>query len=418
MRSFQLVTLTPAQFDEFSAREPHGNFQQTAAMASLRTAEGTETELLGVAENGCTVAEALFETHHTRLSTFAEVHDGPLFDYHDAELRSFFLAQLKAHAKAKGAAQLSITPETPYRRRSSQGEPIAGELPDDETVAELEALGFKHEGFTVGYTAVPRWRYVKDLSGISDGKALLKSYSKRTQWSVKRAAAMGVHVRELGAGELGVFADIEKATADRRGFGFRGREYFERFKEAFGDAAHFLVAEIHIAEYAQQMRERVAGLERKVAALQAKHAERPTTKTERQLGEESRNLAAARKRLAEAQEFAADGDVLPAAVSLFVEHPNETIYLFSGSDERYKTFYPSALIQYEAMLRYCVERGVARYNFYGIDGVFGDPDSEGHGVLEFKQGFDGEVEELPGEFTAVVRPLTYRLKTLLHHLHS
>ena len=54
------------------------------------------------------------------------------------------------------------------------------------------------------------------------------------------------------------------------------------------------------------------------------------------------------------------------------------------------------------MLRLCVEQGITRYNFYGIDGVFDDPNSEGHGVLEFKQGFNGYVEELPGEFTLPV----------------
>ncbi len=37
-----------------------------------------------------------------------------------------------------------------------------------------------------------------------------------------------------------------------------------------------------------------------------------------------------------------------------------------------------------------------------IDGVFDDPTSVGRGVLEFKQGFNGYVEELPGEFTLPV----------------
>ena len=66
----------------------------------------------------------------------------------------------------------------------------------------------------MGYTAVPRWRYLKDLTGITDEKSLLKSYDKRTQWSVKRAQSMGVHVRELSDDELGVFARIEQQTAD------------------------------------------------------------------------------------------------------------------------------------------------------------------------------------------------------------
>ena len=80
-----------------------------------------------------------------------------------------------------------------------------------------------------------------------------------------------------------------------------------------------------------------------------------------------------------------------------MEHPREVIYLFSGSVEQYKPFYASALIQHDAMLHFCVEHGLSRYNFYGIDGVFDDPDDEGRGVLEFKQGFNGYVEELPGK---------------------
>ena len=108
--------------------------------------------------------------------------------------------------------------------------------------------------------------------------------------------------------------------------------------------------------------------------------------------------------------------VLPAAASLFVEHARETVYLFSGSVEKYKPFYASALIQHDAMLHLCVERGVARYNFYGIDGVFDDPNSEGRGVLEFKQGFNGYVEELMGSFVLPVRPLAFKLKTSVRKL--
>ena len=172
-----------------------------------------------------------------------------------------------------------------------------------------------------------------------------------------------------------------------------------------------MVAQIHIGEYIADMESKCDALRKKVDVLQAKYDEHPTTKTERQLGEESRNLAAAEKRLTEAAEYAKDGDVLPAAASLFVEHARETVYLFSGSVEKYKPFYASALIQHDAMLHLCVERGVTRYNFYGINGVFDDPEDEGRGVLEFKQGFNGYVEELMGSFVLPVRPLTFKLKT-------
>ncbi|MBW3089661.1 aminoacyltransferase [Bifidobacterium miconisargentati] len=422
MRDFVLVRLSDDEFDEFSAKHPQGNFQQTSAMGRLRAAQGVDVEYLAVKEHDDIVAAALFETHRSRLSTFAAIHDGPMVDYHDVELLTFLMTQLKAHAKAKGASQLEITPETPYRLRDSDGQPLLagaeGAQPDDALLSNLESIGFRHGGFTVGYTAVPRWRYLKDLTGIETESDLLKSYDKRTQWSVKRARSMGVHVRELADDELGVFAAIEQQTAERRSFEYRGEEYFHRFKKAFGAKAHFMVAEIHIDEYVKDMTAKREALAAKVESLTAKNAEHPTTKTERQLGEESRNLAAAEKRLKEAAELAKKGDVLPAAASLFVEHPRETIYLFSGSVEEYKPFYASALIQHEAMLHLCLERGVSRYNFYGIDGVFDDPDDEGRGVLEFKQGFNGYVEELPGEFELTVKPLAYALKQLAHKVLS
>lgn len=87
----------------------------------------------------------------------------------------------------------------------------------------------------------------------------------------------------------------------------------------------------------------------------------------------------------------------------------------------YKPFYASALIQHEAMLRYCVQGvepfgHVDLYDFYGIDGIFDDPDDEGRGVLEFKQGFNGYVVEMPGDFMKVLRPVTYRAQRLAHKL--
>lgn len=143
---------------------------------------------------------------------------------------------------------------------------------------------------------------------------------------------------------------------------------------------------------------------------------RPTTRIERQLGEESRNLAAADKRLAEVEGYARKGDVLPAAASMFVSHPNEVVYQYSGSLEEYKPFYASALIQYEAMLHLCVEKGVPRYNFYGISGVFDDPNDEGRGVLEFKQGFNGYVEQMVGKFTLPVDKFRFGVSNLAHKL--
>lgn len=411
--TYEIVTITPEEFDEFSMHHPQGNFQQSLGMVNVAKHHADAFDFVGVRREGALMAACSIAYERGGFGERGYIWLGPLCDAHDEGLLATMTDGIRRSARRHHAVSVICWPNLVYQQRDSQGEPDG--MPDDASLKAYESLGWRHAGFTRGYGAVVnRWVYVKDLTGLGDGPALMKSFDKRTQWSVKRSLSMGVRVRELGIDELDVFEKIETATAERRHFRGRGLEYFRQFKQAFGDKSHFMVAEIHLDEYLADMTAKRDALKTKVEGLQAKYDERPTTRIERQLGEEGRNLAAAEKRLAEAAEFAKDGDVLPAAASLFVEHPNEVVYLFSGSVERYKPFYASALIQYEAMLHLCVERGVNRYNFYGIDGIFDDPDDEGRGVLEFKQGFNGNVEELLGEFTLPVDKLRFGVSELAH----
>ena len=68
------------------------------------------------------------------------------------------------------------------------------------------------------------------------------------------------------------------------------------------------------------------------------------------------------------------------------------------------------------MMVKCIERGIPRYNLYGINGLFTPENNPGFGVLEFKQRFNGFVEEMPGEFVLPVKPLVYAAKQLAHKL--
>lgn len=413
MRQFTFTTLTREEFADFASRDAHGNFQQTTMMADLRNTEGLTTDYVGVVErvgdSSSVVAAALLCTHCSKAATFCSVYDGPLCDFDDHDLTVFFMDKLAEFAKKKHAVHLDITPEQPYQIRLEDGKITDKYAPDSMMMQDLAAAHMQHQGFTRGYTAVPRWRFVKDLTGITTDKELLKSYSKRTQWSIKRAQTMGVQVRRIGIDELNLFASIEQATAERRHFEYRGEAYFKKFAQAFGDDVYFYIAEINTQRSVEEMQKKVHNQQAKVDQLTAKISQRSTTKLQRQLNEETNNLAAAQKRLAEAERLAQRGAVIPVAASMFVTTAQETVYLFSGSVEEYKSYYGSALIQFTAMLHLCVERGVTRYNFYGIDGIFDDPNSEGRGVLEFKQGFNGYVEELPGEFMRVLHPMKYKL---------
>ena len=60
------------------------------------------------------------------------------------------------------------------------------------------------------------------------------------------------------------------------------------------------------------------------------------------------------------------------------------------------------------LLEDCLERGVKRANFYGIDGDF----SENNKLLEFKSGFGVDIEEYIGGFRLILQPGKYRLNNV------
>ncbi len=428
-RTFTCSDITPDEMDAFSATHPQGNFQQASGMGRVRQANGVAVSYLGFYKNGELVAATQFEVHGHGLGTFAEVHDGPLADFHDRELTSYVFSQLRARAKAAGAAQLVVTPEKPYRTRNSAGEPLDAEGaslagvpagvetgPDDEGIASITSCGLAHEGFPVGYQAVPRWRYLKDLTGLTDDKALLASYSKNTKRNVRIAHDNGVVVRRIGRDELGLFHDICELSCEKQGFENKPVSYFEQIYDAMGDAAEFNVAFIDTAEHLAIWEKKRDAFAADIAKLEKSlETARTPEKVERKLADVRKKHEAALRRVETAHEYETVGAHIPAAAALFIWHPRECVYLFSGSDATYAKFYAATAIQHHVMGE-CIERGCARYNFYGINGVFDDPNDPGRGLLEFKQGFEGYVEELMGYFEMPVRPAVYAAKRLAHKL--
>lgn len=129
----------------------------------------------------------------------------------------------------------------------------------------------------------------------------------------------------------------------------------------------------------------------------------------------TRNLTATERRLDEARALTTHGSVIPAACALFVEHRRETVYLTAGALPEYRAYQSPALLVHEGMLRLCVNSTQPRrFNMYGITGVFNDPDDEGRGVLEFKQGFNGHAEELVGACTLPTSTIRYKLVEAVH----
>ena len=68
--------------------------------------------------------------------------------------------------------------------------------------------------------------------------------------------------------------------------------------------------------------------------------------------------------------------------------------------------FQSAYTLHFAGMKYAIENNYARYNFYGISGVF-DEKNPLFGLYSFKRDFGGKVVELIGEFDLVIDKFAY-----------
>ncbi|NEG69753.1 aminoacyltransferase [Bifidobacterium choloepi] len=407
--------LTEEELDELSATSPAGGFQQTSRFVEMEKASGTQTEIVGlVDEHDRPVAGTLVAYTPGKMGVQGSVWLGPLVDADNPAMVTAMTGALRASAKRHGAISVAAWPGDLYRKYTSDGEPDG--QPEAALMENYGNAGWRHEGFTRGYgSIINNWVYVKDLTGLDTPDALLKTYSKNTRRNVKIARNSAVQVRRMDRAELDVFHAICELSSEKQHFQNRDLAYFQRLYDAFGDHADFMVAEIHLDDYLAGWEDKLAKFSRDETRLEKSLQ---TTKypedVERKLKTAKQNVESAHRRIADAkQRIERDGHVVPAAVGLFIWHERELVYYSSGSDERYAKFYAPTALQHEMMSR-AIARGLNRYNFYGISGIFDDPSDPGRGVLEFKQGFNGYVEELPGQFTLPVSKLRFAALQAAH----
>ena len=353
--NFKLIT--PEEFRKYAAKSPYKSFTQTPEIASLRESNGWTPYYFGVEEDGKLQAAAMLVAKPTFLgkSTYY-CPGGPLLDYENRELVNFFFKNLKNYAKSHNGYVLSIDPYYELIERARDGEKKEGGFNHEKALRNIKNLGFQPVPSTM-----PKYLFVLELKNRTKDQ-LFADLKRNTRNHVRKAEKMGVKVRELKREELNIFKQITESTSNRRHFTDRPLSYYEQMYDLFHDRGEvqFLLAEAEI-----------------------------------------------------------EGKATPLSAAMFMLYGDEVIYLYSGSDEKYmKDYNAQYLIQWH-MIKFALQNGFKRYNFYGIQGL-PDKSSKDYGIYDFKKGFTstetGRVIELLGAHELPVNSIFYNLHQLLSKL--
>lgn len=402
-----LTTISKDEFTSFANTVSHRSFIQSVEMADLLERRGNTVQLIAWKQNDQVQVAAILYSLPMTGGLHMEINSGPLYQ-NKAKLQPFYAA-LKDYAKENGAMELVIKPYDTYQTFDSDGNPTSEE--QTHFLDTLKSLGYQHDGLTTGYPGgEPDWHYVKDMDSITE-KNLLNSFSKKGKPLVKKAKSFGIELKRLNRDELQLFKDITSSTSDRRDYQDKTLDYYQTFYDSFEDKADFMIATLNFHHYYTNLEKDQAKLAQKIEKLQKDLEGNPNSeKKQNQLREFSSQFDTFEVRKKEAKEYIekyGNQDVILAG-SLFVYMPQESTYLFSGSYTEFNKFYAPAVLQ-EYMMLETIKRGIPRYNFLGIQGIFDGSD----GVLRFKQNFNGYIVRKMGTFRYYPRPLKHKLISLI-----
>ncbi len=421
----KLIELSKEEFKKFADKNSEITFHQTKNWAELKKRNNWEAHYIGLEDKKEIKAGALILSKTLPIIKKKMFYSprGFLIDYNNYSLLKTFTTKIKEYAKKNNAIFIKIDPYVEYKQRDINGDLVKDGIDNSKAIDNLKKLGYKHFGFNIMQdTLQPRWMHVietKDRS-LED---VMKDMESKTRQIIRKNEKCAIHCREIERNELKVFKNIMKHTGDRREFIDRPLSYYENMWDTLHEDGilKIMIAEIDFNEYEQNTKEelnnvkkeledRIYKKENNILKMNEKKFKQNNKKDEDAIKRLENQLEKIKKLKKEHGEKALLGGIL------FLIYGNEVLSLYGGSLKNLMQFQSAYTLHFEGV-KYAVEKGYDRYNFYGITGDFSTSNPL-YGLYLFKKSFGGHVVELIGEFDLVISKFwykTYKLAFKLYH---
>lgn len=411
--------LTENEFDSFSKSYPNSNLWQSKYMASMRERRGFTNYYVGILKDDEIIAACFLSGRTVFLGKmYFQLLRGPLIDYKDKELFTYFHEQLVQFLKEHQCLYFHVDPYVEYVQRDLDGNQVEDGFNNEDVYKTFMELGYTHEGFTRGInmTREPRWIYTIDIKDKTS-QEVLSNMERRASRSIKHALNYQIKVEELDREHLSTFENIVQETGERRGFENRSNDYYETIYDTYHPDGYvkFLKAVMNLEDYKKDLMKDLEKSQKVVDTSMKRLEQQESPKIRRKMNLAQEQIENIHKKIDNANEIIKENGVeITLASGVFFLYGNEILCLMSGADERFIHF-QGLYAMHWYIIQWGIEHGYSRYNLYGISGIF-DSSSEDYGVYMFKKGFNGEVVELLGDFEYVVDQPKYSLYTTLRNI--
>lgn len=368
------------EHDEFVKSHPLCNLLQSSAWARVK--DNWNHGIVGVKENGRLVASALVLIKPLPLSfSVLYLPRGPILDYENQELVSFFFTHFKRFAKRYHAIYTVFDPAI-HCNDYSLDEVNEHRYPAMESIiAHLKEHGAIFQGYTKSIEETIQPRYHANVY-ISDH--FEEGFTKSGKKSLGIAEKKKIHMKQVGIEGVEEFAKVMHATEARKQISLRDASYFTKVMDAYGEDAFLCLAILPLRELYTESKDKLNQVENDLDAC-PEHAKKKRFTLQEQKDSLTREVKELSKQIEE------HGDEVTVAGGLCVKFGPSSELLYAGMNDTYKRYMAPYLTFYTCM-KWSFEHGCNSCNMGGIEGDFKG------GLTKFKANFHPTINEYIGEF--------------------
>ena len=377
-----LTDINNEKYTEFIKSHKHGNMMQAIEWSAIKNTWGAVRVAVSDDEDNIIAAAQVL----TRKGLWY-VPRGPILDYNNKELLSFFLTNLKKFAKTKQAKLVKLDiPVAVKDEKLANFKDVDVDRSNDELIKTFKSYGYNHKGFSLDMSSTiqPRFNTVTKLE-----QPVPDLFSKDTRRLIRDADKKFVEVRRCGKENLDDFLFALACTEKRKNISLRGREYFENLLDTFGDNALLYISYINVEKALKECHNRKENLEREIEELGEKSPKKKRTLEEQVAGTEK--LITLFNGL-EIEDKSKD-QVISAAITIAYGNHAEIIY--AGMNEDFAKL-PAQYKVFSDTMKKAQEMGISEVSMGGIEGSLNDS------LLGFKSKFSPNIVEYYGEFDLVI----------------
>lgn len=382
------VQTDPHMIDEFVTSSDQNILFQCSPWAKIKS--NWNHYFTSVSDGEHIVATALVLERKLPLGiTLFYIPRGPIMDYHNRELVTFYLFELKKLARKHHAMTLRFDPGVLLRKYAYKKRNEENEIQNLDVIELLKSLGAKHRGFTINIEESTQPRFNAQMHVTHDYRLQLEH---KTDKCIRAALHKGIELYE-GREYLQDFATAMHYTEMRKQVALRTQEYFENMMDVYGENAICMVAKINFPRQIKKLEESIQGIQEHLNQGDLKKKEKNAL--QQTLLNDQKELEKIKE---DYQREGVDEVITSGILAVYNERLMELFYM--GNHPDYLRMYSSYLL-YSKCLDRCVELGIEECSFGGIEGTLDD------GLTLFKSNWLMDVAEYIGEFNIVLNPLIY-----------